>query len=251
MFHIQNSYLHSLALGFLSLMAYPLLWPFLKQDSSGENQEVVLSKQEGMCREMVNCQIKARGIQDPLVLKAMLEVKRHLFVPAHLLSQAYNDYPLPIGQGQTISQPYIVALMTELLELKGGERVLEIGTGSGYQTAVLSRIASQVYSVEIVPELAIRAEEKLKEFGYSNIRVKSGDGNIGWVEESPFDAIIVTAAPSEIPHCLIDQLKMGGILVVPVGSYIQFLYKIKKTEEGIVSEQIAPVRFVPMTGCSE
>lgn len=197
---------------------------------------------------MLDKQIKARGITDPLVLKAMARVKRHLFVPEYLRDMAYNDYPLPIGHGQTISQPYIVALMTELLELKGGERVLEIGTGSGYQAAVLAQIASEVYSVEIVQKLAQEVKNRLQALGYTNIKVKAGDGYKGWPEEAPFDGIILTAAPDHIPGSLIEQLKIGGIMVLPIGAYFQDLYRIRRSYEGIFQEKIAPVRFVPMTG---
>jgi protein-L-isoaspartate(D-aspartate) O-methyltransferase len=200
---------------------------------------------------MVEIQIAARGIKDSLVLNAMRKVKRHLFLPEHLRDMAYNDYPLPIGHGQTISQPYIVALMTELLELKGGERVLEIGTGSGYQSAILAEIASQVFSIEIVNELAEEVGKKLKDLGYMNIKVRASDGYKGWPEEAPFDAIIITAAPDHIPEAIIPQLKMGGSLVLPIGSYFQDLYKVKKTEKGIIKDKIASVRFVPMTGQAE
>ncbi|MBN2373804.1 protein-L-isoaspartate(D-aspartate) O-methyltransferase [bacterium] len=201
--------------------------------------------------DMIEKQIKARGIKDPLVLKALTQVKRHLFVPKDLWDSAYNDYPLPIGYGQTISQPYIVALMTELLELKGGEKVLEIGTGSGYQAAVLAQIAGEVFTIEIVPELAQTAGERLNELGYKNIRVKAGDGYLGWPEESPFDAMIITAAPNHIPEPLLEQLKTGGVMVMPIGSYFQELYRIRKSEKGIRKEKVSSVRFVPMTGEAE
>ncbi len=202
-------------------------------------------------KNMVETQIKARGIKDPLVLKAMNQVKRHLFVPKHLWDSAYNDYPLPIGHGQTISQPYIVALMTELLELRGGEKVLEIGTGSGYQAAVLAEIAGEVFTIEIVEGLARTAKERLNKLGYTNIHVKAGDGYQGWPEEAPFDAIILTAAPDHIPKPLIEQLNMNGVIVMPMGSFFQDLYRIRKTQKGILKENIAPVRFVPMTGEAE
>lgn len=200
---------------------------------------------------MVATQIKARGIKDPLVLKAMSEVKRHLFVPKHLWDSAYNDYPLPIGHGQTISQPYIVALMTELLELRGGEKVLEIGTGSGYQAAVLAEIAGEVFTIEIVEGLARTAKERLDNLGYTNVHVRAGDGYQGWPEEAPFDAIIITAAPDHIPDPLLQQLKLDGVIVMPMGSYFQDLFRIRKTKKGIIKENIAPVRFVPMTGEAE
>jgi len=200
---------------------------------------------------MVETQIRARGVKDPLVLDAMKKVKRHLFIPQHLWHMAYNDYPLPIGHGQTISQPYIVGLMTELLELSGGERVLEIGTGSGYQAAILAEIARDVFTIEIIDELAQTAGERLKGMGYTNIHVKAGDGYQGWPEEAPFDAIIITAAPDHIPAPLIDQLAVDGVLVLPVGSQFQDLYRIRKTKDGLRKEKIAPVRFVPMTGEAE
>jgi protein-L-isoaspartate(D-aspartate) O-methyltransferase len=200
---------------------------------------------------MVETQIKARGIKDLLVLKAMSRVKRHLFVPKHLWDSAYNDYPLPIGHGQTISQPYIVALMTELLELKGGEKVLEIGTGSGYQAAVLAEIAGEVFTIEIVEGLARTAKERLNKLGYANVHVKAGDGYQGWPEETSFDAIILTAAPDHIPDPLLEQLKLNGVIVMPLGSYFQDLYRIRKTKKGVLKENIAPVRFVPMTGEAE
>lgn len=198
--------------------------------------------------EMVETQIKARGIKDPLVLSAMLKVKRHLFVPEHYRSQAYGDFPLPIGEEQTISQPYIVALMTELLQLKGREKVLEIGTGSGYQAAILAEIASEVYTIEIIESLGRRAEARLKQMGYKNIHVIIGDGYKGLPEKAPFDGIVVTAAPPAVPPPLIEQLNMNARLVIPVGEHYQVLKVITKTKEGIKEESIIPVRFVPMTG---
>src|SRR5512139_2525652 len=170
-----------------------------------------------MREKMVETQIKARGVKDPRVLSAMLKVERHRFVPRDLQTSAYSDQPLPIGEGQTISQPYIVALMTELLELKGEEKVLEVGTGSGYQAAILAELAEEVYTIEIVESLATSARKTLLELGFKNIKVKAGDGYLGWPEVSPFDVIIVTAAPDHVPQPLIDQLKDGGRLVIPVG----------------------------------
>ena len=198
---------------------------------------------------MVETQIVARGVRDPRVLAAMRKVPRHLFVDAAQRSQAYEDHPLPIPGNQTISQPYIVALMTELLELQPGERVLEIGTGSGYQSAVLAELARQVFTIEIVPELARSAGSRLKELGYANVNVREGDGYRGWPEEAPFDAIIVTAAPERIPQPLIEQLAPGGVMVIPVGGFFQELKVFRKSADGRVTEKdILPVRFVPMTG---
>lgn len=198
--------------------------------------------------KMVSEQIVRRGVSDKLVLSAMRKVPRHEFVPDNMKPLAYEDRPLPIGEDQTISQPYIVALMTELLGLKGGEKVLEIGTGSGYQAAVLAEIPTEVYTIEIIPTLAASAEERLRRLGYKNITVKCGDGYQGWKEHAPFDGIIVTAAPDHIPQPLIDQLKVGGRMVIPVGDVFQELKLITKTEGGTKEENIIPVRFVPMTG---
>jgi len=196
---------------------------------------------------MVKDQIEKRGIQDRGVLRVMRETPRHLFIPENLKDMAYNDGPLSIGEGQTISQPYIVALMTELLKLKGMERVLEIGTGSGYQAAVLSPLVKEVFSIEIVKSLAERASRKLKELQYHNVTVKYGDGYKGWVEYAPFEAIIVTAAPDKIPQTLIDQLKVGGRLVLPLGTRLQELKVITKIDDDkILERNIISVRFVPM-----
>lgn len=198
---------------------------------------------------MVESQIVSRGVRDPRVLAAMREVPRHLFVDAAERSRAYEDTPLPIGGHQTISQPYIVALMTELLDLTPSERVLEIGTGSGYQSAVLSRVCKEVYTVEIVPDLARAASERLKRLGYENVHVREGDGYGGWPDQAPFDGIIVTAAPERIPEPLLDQLAPDGRMVIPVGGFFQELKVFRKDASGHVSEQaILPVRFVPMTG---
>jgi protein-L-isoaspartate(D-aspartate) O-methyltransferase len=197
---------------------------------------------------MVDRQIAGRGVRDSLVLEAMRRVPRHLFVPEPERAAAYEDRPLPIGEGQTISQPYIVALMSEALRLEGNERVLEIGTGSGYQTAVLCEIVTEVYSIEIVPVLAARAQETLEELGYS-ARLRTGDGYQGWPEAAPFDAILVTAAPEQVPEPLLDQLAIGGRLVIPVGPVDdQDLVCIFRTRAGYDRKVLAPVRFVPMTG---
>lgn len=202
--------------------------------------------------QMVRFQIENRGIKDSLVLAAMRKVPRHYFVPQYLKGQAYDDNPLPIGWQQTISQPYIVAFMTEQLRLKGGEKVLEIGTGSGYQAAVLAEIAGEVYTIEIVQPLAERTIKILQARNYSNIHVKIGDGYQGWPEEAPFDAIIVTAAPNHIPQPLTNQLKPGGRMILPVGEHIQDLILVtKNTNSKIIQKRVLPVRFVPMTGEAE
>lgn len=197
---------------------------------------------------MVQNQIEARGVKDKRVLDAMLKVPRHRFVPVHLRVSAYVDSPLPIGEGQTISQPYIVALMTELLKLDKDEKVLEIGTGSGYQAAILAELAKEVYTIEILEPLAERSEKRLKDLGYDNIKVKCGDGFFGWKEHAPFDAIIVTCAPGKIPQPLIEQLAEGGRMVIPVGEYYQELELITKENGKIKTTSIIPVRFVPMVG---
>jgi protein-L-isoaspartate(D-aspartate) O-methyltransferase len=198
---------------------------------------------------MVETQIKARGIKDERVLKAMLKVPRHLFVDEALRDQAYGDFPLPIGEGQTISQPYIVALMTEALELKGIERVLEIGTGSGYQTAILAELALWVYTIERFPTLLERAKKVLKELGYKNISFKLDDGTLGWKEAAPFDAIIVTAASPDIPPPLVEQLAEGGRMVIPIGDeFSQTLIKGVKKGGKLHTKALEPVRFVKLVG---
>jgi protein-L-isoaspartate(D-aspartate) O-methyltransferase len=202
-------------------------------------------------KRMVEEQIEARGVRDPRVLDAMRQVPRHELVPASQRDRAYEDRPLPIGHGQTISQPYVVAAMTDALQLTGGERVLEIGTGSGYQAAILSKLAKEVYSIEIVPELAQRARADLARLGYANVEVRQGDGWRGWPEKAPFDAIVVTAAPEEVPPDLIAQLAVGGRLVIPVGGREQQLMVVRKTPEGITREVLFGVRFVPMRGEAE
>jgi protein-L-isoaspartate(D-aspartate) O-methyltransferase len=200
---------------------------------------------------MVETQIVARNISQPEVLRAMRTVPRHLFVPEPERALAYGDHAVQIGHGQTISQPYVVALMTALLDLDGSEEVLEIGTGSGYHSAVLSRIARRVYSVEILDALANRARKTLAELAYDNVEIRVGDGYNGWPEEAPFDAIVLTAAPKEIPRPLLEQLRVGGRMVAPVGGFFQDLRLILKTEDGIEEHSIEAVRFVPMTGKAE
>jgi protein-L-isoaspartate(D-aspartate) O-methyltransferase len=198
--------------------------------------------------EMVDRQIRARGVKEPRVLAALEKVPRHIFVPEPLKYGAYGDYPLPIGEGQTISQPYIVAFMTEALGLKPSDKVLEIGTGSGYQAAVLAELVREVYTIEIIEELAKRARGLLDKMGYRNIHVRIGDGYNGWPQEAPFDAIMVTAAPDEIPERLVSQLKEGGRLVLPVGKPggIQELIRGQKVAGRLKTETLMAVRFVPM-----
>lgn len=197
-------------------------------------------------QRMVDDQIFGRGIKDQRVLAAMRSVPRERFVPAAVSSQAYGDHPLPIGFGQTISQPYIVAYMSEALQLSKSAKVLEIGTGSGYQAAILGELAGQVYSIEIVPELAERARQTLDALGYANVHVRTGDGYQGWPEQAPFDRIMVTAAPDHVPQPLIDQLATGGRLVIPVGRTDQDLLLVTRTPGGVVQQRTIPVRFVPL-----
>ena len=200
--------------------------------------------------KMVREQIEARGISNPRVLAAMRAVPRHELMPESVRSRAYDDGPLPIGLGQTISQPYIVAAMTALLDLQPGEKVLEVGTGSGYQAAVLAEMGAEVYSIEIVEPLGERAAQDLKRLGYQ-VNLRIGDGYRGWPEAAPFDAIVVTAAPDHVPPALIEQLAVGGRLVIPVGRFYQELVVLRKDEQGIHRESVADVRFVPMTGAAQ
>ncbi len=203
-------------------------------------------------REMVDDQLRSRDITDPKVLAAMGRVPRHLFVPDNLQDDAYEDHPLPIGHGQTISQPYIVALMTQLAGPKPESRTLDIGTGCGYQAAVLAELCKEVYSIEIVEPLAEEARKRLERLGYKNVTVRAGDGYRGWPEKAPFDVIVVAAAPEHVPKPLIEQLAPGGRLVIPVGGFFQELMIIEKKEDGSVERKsVAPVRFVPMTGEAE
>jgi protein-L-isoaspartate(D-aspartate) O-methyltransferase len=196
---------------------------------------------------MISQQIEARGITDERVLAVMKKVPRHEFVPRQLQFFAYADRPLPIGEGQTISQPYIVALMTSTVALQGNEKVLEIGTGSGYQAAILAELVKKVYTIEIIPALATAAQERLNKLGYANVEVKTGDGYLGWSEHAPFDAIIITAAPDKIPQRLVEQLADGGRMVLPLAEgYPQKLIKIEKRGEHILREHISDVLFVPM-----
>ena len=209
------------------------------------------SSRAGERLAMVESQIRARGVRDKLVLQALEKVQRHLFVPNSQQDQAYGDFPLPIGHGQTISQPYIVALMSELLEIRPGCRVLEIGTGSGYQAAVLDEMGARVWSIEIVAPLAAEADSLLKRLGYHDVTVRAGDGYNGWPGEAPFDGIILTAAPVRTPQPLLDQLAEGGRLVVPEGRYFQDLVVYRKQGGRVTRQEIIPVRFVPMTGQAE
>ena len=197
---------------------------------------------------MVNVQLKARGIRDARVLDAMLRVPRHLFVPESFRTRAYADGPVPVGYDQTISQPYIVAFMTEALNVQPHHRVLEIGTGSGYQAAVLGLLASRVYTIEIIAPLAARARAQLAELGYRNIDVRTGNGYLGWPEQAPFDRIMVTAAPDDVPSALVQQVKIGGLMAIPVGSAVQQLRILRRTATGVEVLATLPVRFVPMTG---
>jgi protein-L-isoaspartate(D-aspartate) O-methyltransferase len=199
-----------------------------------------------MRERMVETQIRARDLQSATVLDAMRRVPRHLFVPDDLKPFAYDDRPLPIGHDQTISQPYIVAYMTDALQLEPAHTVLEIGTGSGYQAAILADIARQVYSIEIVPDLAETARRAIAAAGYTNVEVRAGNGYLGWRDHAPFDRIIVTAAPPDIPDALVEQLAVGGVMVLPVGTANQEIVVITKTPAGIAQKRTIQVRFVPM-----
>jgi protein-L-isoaspartate(D-aspartate) O-methyltransferase len=199
-------------------------------------------------RRMVEEQLKGRDIRDERVLDAMRRVPRHLFVPPEVRDQAYGDYPLPIGHAQTISQPYIVAFMTEALDVQSTHKVLEIGTGSGYQAAVLAELARDVHTIEIIEPLAETAKRALSELGYKNIHTRVGNGYAGWPEAAPFDRIMVTAAPPEVPPALIEQLTPNGIIAIPVGTAIQELRVLRRTKDGLTLLKTLPVRFVPMTG---
>lgn len=209
----------------------------------GQNDYVMQREQ------MVKTQLQARGIKDPLTLYSITNVPRHEFVPKNFVEHAYRDGALPIGSGQTISQPYIVAFMTETLKLKSTDRVLEIGTGSGYQAAVLGKIVDSVYTIEIIKDLAMSAKSRLKNLGYHNVVVKWGDGYHGWPEKAPFDAIMVTAGAEAIPQPLLDQLKDGGHMVIPVGpsDNVTYLVSVLKKKDRIITKELFPVRFVPFT----
>ncbi len=208
-----------------------------------------MSNYQKQRERMVQTQLAARGIRDARVLEAMEKVPRHLFVEEAMQEQAYSDHPLPIGEKQTISQPYIVALMTEALELKGHEKVLELGTGSGYQAAILAELAERVFTIERIPNLAYRANQILQKLGYKNVIVRVTDGTLGWPEESPFDAILVTAGAPNIPQTLVDQLAMGGRLLIPIGDRLsQELMRVERTPDGITKSTLGGVRFVDLVG---
>ena len=213
-----------------------------------ESTPIHVHKRKAERVAMVKMQIMARGIEDKSVLEAMENVPRHLFIPRENRHIAYKDHPVPIGLKQTISQPYIVAYMTQALALKRAQRVLEIGTGSGYQAAVLAELVQDVYTIEIVAPLADSARETLQSLGYRNIHFRTGDGYAGWPKAAPFDAIILTAAPPQIPQPLLHQLKVGGVMIAPVGDHIQELVRITRTTSGFQRERVMLVRFVPMTG---
>ncbi|MFZ0392139.1 MAG: protein-L-isoaspartate(D-aspartate) O-methyltransferase [Calditrichia bacterium] len=238
---------------FIQITSVFLLVLVLATCTRSEEQENPLPEDEYkiMRKNMVENQIRARGIKDERVLLALENVPRHEFVSAQLHNQAYRDDPLPIGEGQTISQPYIVAYMTEQLHLKPQDKVLEIGTGSGYQAAILAELCDSVFSIEIIPKLSEHASQVLKKLGYNNVYLRVGDGYLGWPEHAPFDAIIVTAAPEKIPQPLIDQLAKGGRMIIPVGDKWQELILLTKTADGIKQKKKIPVRFVPMRGIIE
>ncbi len=243
-------------IAWVALAALAILYAIFPrtQDSQTPNSTSLYAgsvEQQEARERMVRDQIAARDIRDSRVLAAMRRVPRHLFVPAEVQHLAYVDSPLPIGMSQTISQPYIVAFMTEALELKPRDRVLEIGTGSGYQAAVLAELVKEVYTIEIVEPLARDAEARLKRLGYTNIHLRVGDGYRGWPDAAPFDAIMLTAAPDHVPQPLLDQLREGGRLILPLGRGEQDLVRLRRTRQGIQREILLPVRFVPMTGEAE
>ncbi len=229
-------------LTFLILAVFPV---FLMAEELGDTPKYREAR-----KEMVSTQIRLRGVSNKDVLSAMIEVPRHSFVPKKLVSQAYEDHPVPIGQGQTISQPYVVALMTESLKLKGDERVLEIGTGSGYQAAILARVAKEVYSIEIKERLYKKASKVLQSMGFTNVKTRHGDGYFGWAEAAPFDCIMITAAIDHIPPPVLKQLKKGGRLILPLGNPFSYqnLSLVTKYDNNYSVRQITGVLFVPMTG---
>jgi protein-L-isoaspartate(D-aspartate) O-methyltransferase len=227
-----------------------LLWLSLLLGLTGQHPGLCQTQEDFAAarRRMVGDQLQTRGITDPRVLAALGRVPRHLFVPSDLASLAYGDHPLPIGQDQTISQPYIVALMSQWAEVKPGDKVLEVGTGSGYQAAVLAELTGQVFTIELKPELARTAAARLQRLGYTQVRGKTGDGYLGWPEEAPFDAILVTAAAPTVPPALATQLKEGGRLVIPLGEPggVQTLVRLRNVKGELKEEERLPVRFVPL-----
>jgi protein-L-isoaspartate(D-aspartate) O-methyltransferase len=212
------------------------------------NQPPQAADWDAQRERMVESQLRARDIRDPRVLSAVREVPRHLFVPEAERADAYGDFPLPIGYAQTISQPYIVGFMTQALEVSPEHKVLEIGTGSGYQAAILGRLARDVYTIEIVEPLATRSRTLLQTLGFKNVHVRTGNGYLGWPEQAPFDRIMVTAAPADVPPALVEQLKIGGRMAIPVGTTSQQLRIMRRTDKGMETIDTLPVRFVPMTG---
>jgi len=235
---------------FLTMLVFLIFSFIIACHSKGGEEEKVDYK--ALRKDMVEHQIKARGVKDENVLRAMLAVPREEFVPESIRPRAYDDCPLPIGEGQTISQPYIVALMTELLKVDKGDKVLEVGTGSGYQAGILAEMGCDVYTIEIIESLSLRAQEAIKKLGYTNVRFKIGDGFVGWEEYAPFNAVIVTCAPGEIPQPLIDQLVEGGRLVIPVGEHLPQDLVLAIKENGKIKEYpITSVAFVPMTGIAQ
>lgn len=238
-----------LSLLWLALVCLPGCAVF-SQDSSGvrgqEKQPTAVEFQNQRL-QMVERQIRRRGIENETVLTAISKVPRHRFVDPVVAHLAYGDFPLPIGHDQTISQPYIVAYMTDVAEISSQEKVLEIGTGSGYQAAILGELAKEVYTIEIIPELAAKASQTLQELGYTNVHVKAGDGYQGWPEHAPYDAIVVTAAPNQIPEPLVKQLAVNGKMIIPVGTWYQDMMILTKTTDGVLQERTIPVRFVPLT----
>ena len=230
--------------GLLFIIVWSLAFFQLKGASGNSNFPGDFQKQ---CKQMVENQIKKRGVNDPLVLAAFLKVPRHLFVPIPYRSLAYQDRPLPIGGGQTISQPYIVAYMTQALDLSPSDKILEIGTGSAYQAAILGELCDSVFTIEIVASLGEQAQQLLQQMDYKNVKVKIGDGYQGWQEYAPYDAIIVTCAPTAVPEALKKQLREGGRMIIPVGSsYRQDLVLLRKVKHELIEEKVLPVLFVPM-----
>jgi protein-L-isoaspartate(D-aspartate) O-methyltransferase len=232
----------------LLLGALLLSWPGCASPATSDLPLAQQEEQYGKQRRELVAELRADGISTQSVLDAMLKVPRHEFVPSSYRHQAYQNRPLPIGHDQTISQPYIVAYMTEAAEIASGEKVLEIGTGSGYQAAVLAEVAKEVYTIEIIPELADGARAVLNRLGYKNVEVRTGNGYLGWPEKAPFDAIVVTAAPDEVPQALVEQLAVKGKMIVPVGTGFQQMTIITKTDSGVVERRTIPVAFVPMVG---